>query len=117
MLSQLQKQRAIDMDELEELKNSFRLSMKDRHQVLQDLSGQLGNENGSAAACREIHFQAHKLAGSASLYGFVEVGELSQKLDLFLYPFREDFTQVSEDMTLEVKKMLTELLSAIGSQF
>ena len=69
-------------DKLDQIKQNYISSMRDKHQQINNLLNQLIHSDWCDAKCIiELHSHIHKLSGSAGSYGFDSLSERAMELD------------------------------------
>ncbi len=93
----------------EELNARFQTSLTDKLARLEGLANRLRCEQWSVDMAKEMRLFAHNLAGSAGLYGYYEISNVSKRVDNYIY----DFIRTSEPMNDEQVSHVTDILEEL----
>lgn len=90
-----------------QLRKRYAASLQQKHEQLSEAWRVFADAPGSADARREIQTQIHRLAGSASSYGYEDIGERARAADRVLNEF-ERSASVTDAQTAALAAQLDE---------
>ena len=101
------------------VKNNYLKSLNEKYNILNALKDSIFkaeslNDESSIKAFQEAYGYIHKLSGSSALFGFYELGQTSNKLELLLKEFIENGCLLDKQIIFEhFDILLNELEKAI----
>jgi two-component system OmpR family response regulator len=70
-------------EELAALRGQYAAELPERVRAIESLAGQLQNEGWDGRVAASLYEMAHRLAGSAAIYGFAAVGDAAMRVAAF----------------------------------
>jgi chemotaxis protein histidine kinase CheA len=74
-------------EKLNTVKNNYLKSLNEKYTVLKALKDLICKDENLINAFHETYGYIHKLSGSSAMFGFQELGQVSNKLELLLAEF------------------------------
>jgi signal transduction histidine kinase/DNA-binding NarL/FixJ family response regulator len=103
----------------QQLYQRFLDSLPDKHKILQQLEINNSQYNWTCPARPELQYYAHRLAGSAEMYGFSSIGRTAKQLDQLLLDYdrlelRDSYTQLREKISSTIALLRHQIGQAIS---
>ncbi|HFD12514.1 MAG TPA: response regulator [Crenotrichaceae bacterium] len=92
----------------------FLNSLPEKRETLLRLEANNNNRNWSRITRQELHAYAHRLAGSAEMYGMYAIARISKQLDLLLLDYE---SSDSQDGGVELQQRIIRTISKLSTQF
>jgi two-component system, sensor histidine kinase len=103
------------VERYQQLCQRFLGSLPEKQKNLQQLGINIGKHNWDSSTRQELHNYAHRLAGSASLYGMHPIARTSGQLDQLLLDY--DRLKPQDDTTAELREKIMSAIALLDGQF
>jgi DNA-binding response OmpR family regulator/HPt (histidine-containing phosphotransfer) domain-containing protein len=90
---------------LGKIKQDFILRLQTQVDAFKEFEKQLSNKNLDDDVASDIKMKAHKLAGSAAMFGFVQLGDIAAKIEHQIDARKyDDLQKLASDLLLEISR-------------
>jgi HPt (histidine-containing phosphotransfer) domain-containing protein len=103
----------------QQLYQRFLDSLPEKNKILQQLEINNSQYNWTCPARPELQYYAHRLAGSAEMYGFSSIGRTAKQLDQLLIDYdrlelHDSYTQLREKISSTIALLRYQIGQAIS---